>query len=218
MKNLNHKSLQFQIENLIPILELWVSLLEETNKAKKNLEELPAHLEYLKEQTNAAKLNKSRISISSVSHPSKTDELESQKVDFIKTLMSDLEAKLPQLITLDHKINNLVALRERLEALQERELEPIPNHLDELIRLQNNTDIVEKQDSYKYRFQQMIDKHKHKDWRIGITIVVSVIISWGTAFTVVNNYKKEANSLTEKTEKLEMRLQKLESDAALDGQ
>ena len=215
MKNLNHKSLQFQIENLIPILELWIALLEETHKTQRNLEELPAHLEYLKQQINVVKLNKSRAS---ASHQPKISEFESQEVDFkLKTLLNNLEAKLPQLITMDKKINDLVALRERLEALQERELEPIPNHLSELIRLQNNTDIVEKQNSYKHNLRQMIDKHTHNNWRIGITIFVSVLVSWGTAFAVVNNYKKEAKNITEKTEILEIRLQKLESEAAPDS-
>ena len=131
--------------------------------------------------------------------------------------MRDLEAKLPQLMTMETKINNLVALRERLEALQERELEPIPNYLNELIPIHDNTNTTQKQDSYKNKLRQMIDKHQPKNLRLGMTIVFSVLISWGTASVVINNHKTETNLLSDQIEELKTRLEQLESEAAPDN-
>ena len=79
MKNLNHQSLQFQLENLIPILELWIDLLEETKKTQITLEELPAQLKYLKQQINVANRHKYGAS---TGNQQQGGEVESQEVDF----------------------------------------------------------------------------------------------------------------------------------------
>ena len=215
MKNLRQNNLQLQIKNLIPIVEIWIAFLEETKKTQGNLEELPASLEYLKQIENY-ELKKYHTS---TGNPQKDGEPGiSQETEIkIQQLISNLQANLPHLIVMKQKINGLAALQERLEALQARELKVVPDYLDELIRLQKNKFDTAKQEGYKPKWRQIIDKHQSKDLRIIMTIVVSILVSWGTAFVVVDNHKIETNLLTEKVEELETRLQQLDSEAAQDN-
>lgn len=215
MKNLCRQNLQLQIESLIPIMELWISFLEETRKTQSELKKLPDTLEYLKQQAITLDLKESRWSISNQSKNSESEI--SQEVELhLQTLIGDLDAALPKLIIMESKISDLVALKERLEALKEKELEPIPNDLDKLVRKNNSAGSAINKGGYQYRLKLLANQFRHnkdwhnKDWRMGIAIAVGVI-GFGAAFLAFNNYKLEA-SPTKEGGRNEIQLQGLSSN------
>lgn len=117
MKRLNRKNLQRQITNIIPIIELCLPLIKEIEQAKNKLNILPSELENLKQQLEYLKLEPSQATSNDSQSPIKETE---SKLDFV---VDDLEVILANLTTLDSKINNLIVLKERLEAIQEERID-----------------------------------------------------------------------------------------------
>lgn len=134
----SNSSLQRQIENLTAIIELWVPVLEEMKTLQRSLEDLPVSLEHLRQQLNA--INQDKLQLQKNQPP----ETQLQKTSQFKKLepklqisAASLEAALPQLVVLEKKIKNLIALKERLEALQES-VQPThaPNYAAEFAQVQ----------------------------------------------------------------------------------
>ena len=133
MKKTSHKNLQRQIGNLITLIELCLPLIEEVDRAKAKLTSFPTELEQLKKQAELLKVAAYTNSVDSQSRSSQIEETEFE-LDF---LVNDLEGFLLHLATLQHKINNLTALRERIEALQEERLDNItPERIYRLLEKQ----------------------------------------------------------------------------------
>ena len=119
----NHKNLQHQIENLIPIIELYLLLIEEVNKTQHKLKSLYPELKQLKQQAEFLKAEETQLSHGS---PTYNSQLKIQETELkLAFLVNDLQAILIHLATFNYKINNVVALKERLEALQEPKTDQI---------------------------------------------------------------------------------------------
>lgn len=116
MKKISHQDFKRQITNLIPIVEMYIPLIEEVEKSQKKLNTLPSQLEKLKQRLELLKHESS--SANSYNSSSQIQETEFE-LDF---LVDDLEGILVHLTSFDCQLKNLVALKERLEAVQEERI------------------------------------------------------------------------------------------------
>ena len=132
--------LQRQIESLSAIIELWVPVLEEMKTMQRNLEELPVSLEQLKQQLAALDQDKLHQESESETAQQLQEVNKIQKLEpKLRNSVNNLEAALPQLAVLEKKIRNLIALKERLEALQENvQSSQSPNYAAEFAQLQHS--------------------------------------------------------------------------------
>ena len=122
MKN-QRQNIQRQIADLIPIVEHCLPLIERTEQMQEKLKTLPADLEQLKKFTYCSKLKsspKSKSLIEDVSFISV--ETTEYKLD---SLVDDLEGILNYLAAIEYQINDVLALKERLEATQEERIDGI---------------------------------------------------------------------------------------------
>lgn len=117
MKQTRHQDFQRQITNLIPIIEMYIPLIEEVEKSKNKLNMLPTQLENLKQKLEFLKLESSPTISDNL--PSKIQETEFE-IDF---LVDDLEGILVHLTSFDRQVKNLIAIRERLEAVQKERID-----------------------------------------------------------------------------------------------
>ena len=136
MKKLHHKNLQRQIANLIPIIELCIALTEQMEQTQHKLNFLPNELQNLKKQAEILKLESSKINLNSAPN----FNLESQvketefKLDF---LVDDLEVIFISLVTFNRQLKNIVALQERLEAVQQERINGLtPERIYKLLKKQ----------------------------------------------------------------------------------
>ena len=94
---------QQDIESLVIILENWLTLLCQMQTVQDNLYTLPTEINSLKKKCDLNNLSEKKLL--------------SDRVAF---LLSSLDAEIPKLIKLEKKINNIIVLREVLEALQQK--------------------------------------------------------------------------------------------------
>lgn len=123
MKN-QRQDLQRQLADLIPIIELCLPIIEDTNETKIKLLSLSIELEKIKKhaeklQTKASLEDKKK----SASHSTNT-QLETTEFA-IDSLVDDLEEVFVYLNSQNHKLNNFLALKERFEAVQEERIDGI---------------------------------------------------------------------------------------------
>lgn len=121
MSNEQEKQLKTAIDNLALILKLWVPVLTEIKKMNQALETLPNNLSLLQSQVH--QLNQANTYIKQNSLPPERLEQIRQLQGFelnLQALTNNLDSELPQLAKLEEKIGNLIALRERVEAIQEQ--------------------------------------------------------------------------------------------------
>lgn len=121
MNNEQDKQLQTTLENLALILKLWIPVLTEIKKMNQTLEKLPDNFSLLQRQIN--KLSQANTYIKKNPLPPEHLEQIRQLQGFelkLQALTNNLDCELPQLVKLEKQIGNLIALRERVEALQEQ--------------------------------------------------------------------------------------------------
>ena len=94
---------QQDIESLVIILENWLTLLCQMQTVQDNLYTLPTEINSLKKKCDLTNLSEKKL-----------------LSDRVASLLSSLDAEIPKLIKLEEKINNIVVLREILEALQQK--------------------------------------------------------------------------------------------------
>ena len=94
---------QQDIESLVIILENWLTLLCQMQAVQDNLYTLPTEINSLKKKCDLTNLSEKKL-----------------LSDRVTSLLSSLDAEIPKLIKLEEKINNIVVLREILEALQQK--------------------------------------------------------------------------------------------------
>ena len=128
--NQQHHNLQQQTEDLMMIIEHFLALLEKINRMQDNLQSLPAELDKLKACADILKLESSQKS----SIPTKAIEL---KLDIVT---DNLEITLNNLATVEYQINNALALKERLEAIQEARISTLtPERIHNLLTKRSNS-------------------------------------------------------------------------------
>ena len=189
MKQTRHKNLQRQINNLIPLIELYLPLVAKIKQTQGKLNFLPEELKSLKEQAESFKLESRAIATSD-------SELEIEKAEFkIDSLVDDLEKTLVHLTTLDCDIKNLLVLKERIEAIQEERIEGItPERIYKLLEKQQplsqfsqdptlirkqNTSL--KQPSWKQKIFNYSSNIGNKTIATGL-IVISLSCGWIAGF------------------------------------
>jgi DNA repair exonuclease SbcCD ATPase subunit len=121
MENHSKDQLQKALENLNLILEMWIPVLHEIKNMNRQLDTLPANVSLLQEKIsllNQASLHAPKNAIA----PERSQQI--QRIQAIEPklqiLMNSLGTEITQLHDLEQKIGNLIALRERIEALQEQ--------------------------------------------------------------------------------------------------
>ncbi|GAB4533278.1 MAG: hypothetical protein Tsb0014_18510 [Pleurocapsa sp.] len=188
MRKICHKNIQRQVASLVPILELCISLIAETEQTKNQLNILPLELDSLKEK--ADKLN------NKINAQQKTNlQFELQQMEFeLDSLVNDLDGILIALATFDRKVKNTVALQERLEALQQERLDSItPERIYKLLEKQprsQNKDtqtisksqdkifLSEKATNIKQKIINVSHKFRHPRIIISLSILASLSLGW----------------------------------------
>jgi hypothetical protein len=121
MSNVQNQQLQTAIDNLALILQLWVPVLAEIKQMNQALETLPNNLSILQNRVN--KLNQANTYIQKNSLSQERLEQIHQLQGFeikLQALTNNLDGEIPQLIKIEKQIGDLLALKERVEALQEQ--------------------------------------------------------------------------------------------------
>ncbi len=92
---------QHDVESLANILEDWLALIGQMQVIQENLSHIPEEIEILRQYLNY-ELSQAEVNIK------------------MQSVLNSLEAQLPKLLTLEEKVNNSIALREIIEALQQK--------------------------------------------------------------------------------------------------
>ena len=137
MKN-QRQNIQRQIADLIPIIEHCLPLIERAEQMQEKLKSLPTDLEQIKKFTYFLKLETYQQSKNSTENSSFiSTETTEYKLD---SLVDDLEEILTYLASIEYQINNVLALKERLEATQEERIDGItPERIYKLLEKQRAT-------------------------------------------------------------------------------
>lgn len=209
MKKLHHKNLQRQIKNLVGIVELCLPFIREINKTNDKLRLLPGELENLKKQLIF--LEKEQFVLAA--HSAKNVTITSQiteiefKLDF---LVDDLEIIFAELATFNDKINNIVVLKEKLEAVQEERLGSLTPELiykllerqearsqnENFLRFSSNK-IIEKKNKIYTWYSKINSKRKLK---LGIVLSLIASLSLGCLvgyYSYLRLHENNANTAEE---------------------
>ena len=115
-------SFQQQLESLSLILEHWLPVLEEMELIERNIQDLPAELETIRQYIqsyNQAQANKDEHNwLVSLAEKRASNK---ERILYLKLqhILASLDEEIPHLLFLEEKIKNLICLREVTEALQE---------------------------------------------------------------------------------------------------
>ena len=199
MKKICHKNIQRHAASLIPITELYIASIADVEQINERLNILPAELEALQQQADILDLKSGRES---------TDDLASQlqQTEFIlDSLVDDLDRVSTNFAAFEYKLKNIMALQERLEALQaERVYGLTPERIYKLLEKQRQKSLqVEKEPNKK---EPNINWQKLQNLRHGFTkrklaltlaIIASLSLSWAGGYSFAR--VQETNSKTVKT-------------------
>ncbi|MGL6341235.1 MAG: hypothetical protein ACRC80_19100 [Waterburya sp.] len=131
MKKIYYGNIQRQVTSLIPIIELYITLIKEIEQTKNKLNILPVELKSLKKQADLLNLKSA--------HKSADDlQPELEQTEFkLDSLVDDLDEVFINLVTFECKLKNIIALRERLEAIQEERINGLtPERIYKLLEKQ----------------------------------------------------------------------------------
>ena len=115
---------QRQLSDLIPIVELCLPIVEDTNKTNIKLISLLNELEKIKKQAKSLQTKASLEDIKKSTNYSTNVQLKTTEFA-IDSLVDDLEEVFAYLNSQNHKLNNFLALKERFEAVQEERINGI---------------------------------------------------------------------------------------------
>ena len=111
MKKTCHQNAQRHVNSLLPIVELYIASIADIEKISDRLNDLPEKLKTLQQQAELLNLNTAQSTSDS--------ELQLQQTEFIlDSLVDDLDRVSTNFSKFEYKLKNIVALQERLEALQ----------------------------------------------------------------------------------------------------
>ena len=191
MKETSYKNVHRQITNLISLIELCLPFTEEINETKNRLKFLPDKLEYLKAQAEHLKQKTHSVSTKdSICYGDRANEANGYNLWEIENteleldfLVTNLEDTLIYLERLKGQIENLVVLKERVEALQEERLVGItPERIYQLIekqKLENSKDLNDNssaEKNYFGRIWQKIADYKHSKRIAKTTAIVAGVV------------------------------------------
>jgi hypothetical protein len=197
MKKIYYGNIQRQITSLIPLIELYITLLTEIELTKNKLNILPAELKSLKKQANFLSLKSDQKS---------ADDLqpELQQAEFnLDSLVDDLDEILINLVTFECKLKNVIALKERLEALQEERINGLtPERIYKLLEKQkqrsetmplglspeNNSTLTKKDNNFsRQKLINFGNKLRDRKIAVSLAIVVSISLGWIAGYSSATN-------------------------------
>ncbi|WP_036488433.1 hypothetical protein [Myxosarcina sp. GI1] len=207
MKQNQRKNTQRQIADLIPIIELCLPLIKKLNKTQDKLKFLPTELELLQ---NQAKLIDLEMSLEESRNLADSDsQLISETNEFeLDSIVNDLEGIFIYLTTLDDGLKNLLALKERLEAIQEERIDSLtPERVYKLLEkqqenLQNKTNLQSGSKSNRFQkvWQKIVDYRPSKKLIKVSVITTGIILSFSLIYNSVIEHQSVENNMQQKQE------------------
>ena len=211
MQETRYRNIHRQINNLIPIIELCLPFMDDIDLLQNKLNFLPNELEYLKRQAEYLKQKAdsadsqtadsyhSQLDRDNVQQQFKIEDAEFE-LDF---LVNHLEDILISLMVVRKQINNLVVLRERVEALQEERLDSItPERIYRLLekqQLQNYSDSNErshlKTNRFKKLWQKAVDYKYSRRITKSTAAIAGIILCFGIVSYSSIKYQNEHNTV-----------------------
>lgn len=204
MKKICHKNIQRHVASLIPITKSYVAAIADVEQINNRLNILPAELEALQQQTDILDLKSGRES---------TDDLVSQlqQTEFVlDSLVDDLDRISTNFAAFEYKLKNIMALKERLEALQTERLYGLtPERIDKLLEKERQKSaLVEKEPNKKepninwQKLQNLRHSFTKRKLVISLIIIASLSLSWagGYSFAKVKLTEDKAVETIEKTD------------------
>ena len=200
MKN-QRQNLQRQLADLIPIIELCIPIIGDTNETKIKLLSLLIELEKLKRHAEYLQARASSEDAEKAVDYSKNTQLET--IEFaIDSLVDDLEEAFAYLTSQNHKLNNFLALKERFEAIQEERIDGItPERIYNLLekrqlQQERDRDIKPTKATRLQQFWQKIVNYKPPK-KIAETIGISTWII--LAFSIISYSSFDYQNANEST-------------------
>ncbi|MGF1539513.1 MAG: hypothetical protein ACFCU5_03525 [Pleurocapsa sp.] len=155
------------------------SQVEQTNN-KLNI--LPEELEKLRKKANFLKLKSGQ-------KPSKSWQSELQQTEFeLDSLVDDLDRVLIDLVSFDGKIKNIIALKERLEAIQEERIDGLtPERIYKLLEKQrvgspqadnNSRGLAKHTNNYRQKLIALGNIFRRPKIAVSIAILASLSLGW----------------------------------------
>ena len=210
MKQNQRKNTQRQIADLIPIIELCLPLIKKLNATQNKLKFLPTELELLK---NQAELLDLEMSLEQFQESADSDsKLLSETNEFeLDSIVDNLEEIFIYFTTLDGELKNLLALKERLEAIQEERIDNLtPERVYKLLEkqqenLQNKTDRESSITPNQFQeFWQKIIKYRPSKKLIKVSaITTGIILSFSLIYNSAIEYQSIESSVQQKKENIE---------------
>ena len=186
MKKIGHKNLQRQVSNLIPMVKLYVNSVAGLEQIHAQINLLPADLKNLQQQANL---------LEQKSDSKSTDELEAhvQQTEIqLDSLIDDLDRVSTDVVTFERKLKNIIAIKERLEALQEERINGLtPERIYRLLakqqqhELEENNSTSKRQNTSRVIGQKLIELGSILSDRkviISLTMMVSLFLGWGAGY------------------------------------
>lgn len=232
MSDVSNQKLQKEIETLINIIQLWIPVLDQMKSMHHNLEALPNDLILLRQQLNYLiqldHLTETQREADAGGKPHQAIT-STQKSDFnniltaqekLQKLISSLNGTFPQLLILERKISNLVALKEKLEAIQEKNqpYASLPNYEAEfsIVCQQKNylasppiKKVTTKPKPPASKPPAVSNKNSQQNWILAITLSIGAMVT----FSIVNMAAATANresELNQRILELETRIEQLQ--------
>jgi hypothetical protein len=203
MKKICSKDIHRQITSLIPIIELCMTLTTSIEQTNNKLNILPEELEKLREQANFLKSKSSQ-------NPSPALLSQLQETEFeLDSLVDDLDKILLDLISFDGKLKNIIALKERLEAIQEERINGLtPERIYKLLEkpkelsLQansKNTSEFNKKQSGNWKKFKLTDKLRHPKVAVSMALFAALSLGWMAGYHSSVNVELNNNEAVEAT-------------------
>lgn len=204
MKKIGHKNLQRQVSNLIPMVKLYVNSIADLEQIHTKINLLPADLKNLQQQADLLEQKSDHKS---------TDDIEAhvQQTEFqLDSLIDDLDRVSADVVTFEHKLKNIIALKERLEAMQEERINGLtPERIYRLLAKQQQHELEENNSTSKRQNMSQIIGQKliglgstlsDRKVIISLTMVVSLFLGWGAGYHSSINARADGDT-TETIEK-----------------
>lgn len=206
MKN-QRQDLQRQLADLIPIIELCIPIIKDTNETKIKLLSLSIELE--KTKKHAEKLQTKAFLEDDEKSARHSTNTQLETTEFaIDSLVDDLEEVFAYLNSQNHKLNNFLALKERFEAVQEERIdgitpERIYNLLEKKQQEERDRDTKPIKANRIRQFWRKIAKYKpSKNIAKTTAFATVVILAFSTIFYSSIKYQSTEESAIEENKGL----------------
>jgi hypothetical protein len=202
MKKIGYGNIQRQVTSLIPIIELYISLITDIEQTKNKLNILPAELKNLKKQSNL-------LNIQSWQKSANDLQPELQQTEFqLDSLVDDLDEVLINLVTFECKLKNVIALKERIEAIQEERINGLtPERIYKLLEKQkqqeeenNSTSPKKNNNITQQKLIKFGSKLRDRKTAVSFAIVVSLSLGWIAGYQAATNNQINENKTVEATQ------------------